>query len=216
MKEKEEVAVVKEKIVNTETKVAVIQEKPVYIINCPETLLKENEGNYRQCLENLKKTAEQLSVDCSPYEIKSYSDSKLQKEEAMIFTQGQESTYYINAKVLYRSVVQFDLLMEDTPTDAKILLVSKNNNSVTYKIIWKPSNVIKSGSDEEKATMKVTLTDLSFKDASEYNNNIMSITFEAISKTMEKDIIVKKDEQTTVAVPTQTTTPVKQTVEDRR
>lgn len=200
-----EVPVTETKYIKEEIKVPVVQEKAVYLVNCPSDLLKESEGNYRQCLENLKTTAEQISIDGPVYEVKSYSDAGLQKEEALIFTEGQESTYYLETKVLYRSKVNFSINIEDQPTNADISEVSKKENSVVYKITWKPQDVLKNGSTEEKALFKVTLTDLEFTDANAKNNEVMRVTFEAISKITEKEITVIKKEDAKVSTQPSTT-----------
>jgi hypothetical protein len=204
--ETKEIPVIQEKIVEVTVERPVIQQQAVYIMNCPASLLQENEGNYRQCLENLVKTSQQISVDGIPYEVKTYSDAGLLKEEAMIFTEGVESSYYINAKVLYRSKVRFDLLVEDQPTTATITEIANIDNSVTYKITWKPQGVIEEGTTEDRGTIKVSLTELEYIDASAYNNNIMQITFDAISKTMTKEILVKKAGATTSTTGTSTPT----------
>ncbi len=206
--ETKEIPVIQEKIVEVQVDRPVIQQQAVYIMNCPPALLQENEGNYRQCLENLVKTAEQVSVDGTPYQVKTYSDAGLLHEEAMIFTEGVESSYYINAKILYRSKVKFDLLVEDQPTTAAISEITNQDNSVTYKITWKPQGVIAAGATEDRGNIKVTLTELQYTDLSAYNNNIMQITFDAISKTSTKEILVKKAGTTTIATPVAPTTPV--------
>ncbi len=195
--ETKEIPVIQEKIVEVTVERPVEIQKAIYIFNCPESLLQENEGNYRQCLENLVKTSQQLSIDGIPYEVKTYSDSALLKEEAMIFTEGVESSYYINAKVLFRSKVRFDLTVEDQPTAATVTQIANIDNSVTYKITWKPQGVIEAGTTEDRGNIKITLTELQYTDASAYNNNIMQITFDAISKTITKEILVKKAGTTT-------------------
>jgi hypothetical protein len=125
----------------------------------------------------------------------------------MIFTEGVESSYYINAKVLYRSKVRFDLFVEDQPTTATITEIANIDNSVTYKITWKPQGVIKAGTAEDRGNIKITLTELQYTDGSAYNNNIMQITFDAISKTITKEILVKKVAATTTSTKTVITTP---------
>lgn len=206
--ETKEVPVIQERVVEVEVERPVIQQQAVYIMNCPTALLQENAGNYRQCLENLVKTSEQVSVNGIPYEVKTYSNAGLTNEEALIFTEGVESSYYINAKVLYRSKVRFDLLIEDLPTSATVTEIANIENSVTYKITWKPQGVIENGATEDRGTIKITLNELQYTDASAYNNEIMKITFDAISKTSSKEILVKKAETRTTpdASAAQTTT----------
>ncbi len=204
--ETKEIPVIQEKIVEVTVERPVEIQKAIYIFNCPESLLQENEGNYRQCLENLVKTSQEIAVDGIPYEVKTYSDAGLLKEEAMIFTEGVESSYYINAKVLYRSKVRFDLTVEDQPTAATVTQIANIDNSVTYKITWKPQGVIEAGTTEDRGNIKITLTDLQYIDASAYNNNIMQITFDAISKTISKEILVKKAGATTPTTGTSTPT----------
>ncbi|MBY0384221.1 hypothetical protein K2X05_03605, partial [bacterium] len=82
MTEIKEVPVTETKYVNVETKVPVIIEKPVYLATNAEV-----------------EQAKQISIDGSVYEVKSYSDAGLQKEEALIFIEGQEATYYLQTKV---------------------------------------------------------------------------------------------------------------------
>lgn len=194
IKETKEIPVIKTEYVEVKTEVPVIQEKAVYIINCPETLLKESEDNYKACLENLKSTAEQISINGPVYEVKTYSDAQLQKQEAMIFTEGQESTYYISAKNLFKSNINFNLLIEDYPQDAVVTKIQEKTNEAKYKITWTPKKgIVKAGETEARAMIRATLENIQFVDSSEAVNEIMRITFDAVSKTSEKEIIVVKE-----------------------
>ncbi len=182
--------------VEVKTEVPVIQEKAVYIVDCPESLLKENEGSYKACRDSLKVTADQISIDGPVYEIKTYSDVKLQKQEALIFTEGQESTYYISAKNLFKADVKFSLNIEDYPQNALVSKVSEKTNESLYKITWTPSKgLVKAGETDSRAMIKASLEDIQYVDASENKNYVMKITFDAISKVSEKEIIVKKVKQ---------------------
>jgi hypothetical protein len=188
----------KEKVVlqrTTITEGTLVTEKPVYILNCPD-YLKEKEEDYRACLDRITGKANQISLNGALYEIKVFSDNKFEKPSPLIFLEGRETTYYVQAKILYAADVKFNLDFEQLPETAVKEMIVNKTNLVQYKITWKPqSGIVKKDEIEEKDLIKVTLKDIEFIDSDKTSNHVVALTFDAISKTQELEIAVLRTEE---------------------
>lgn len=195
-----EVPVIVTEYVNTETKVPVIIEKPVPFATQAD-------------VEKFK----QIFVEGPVYEVKSFSDVGLLKEEALIFIEGKTATYYLQTSILAKGcTADFNVSIEDLPGDVSVSDPIKKENSIVYKITWTPKNVLQNNSNEEKAPFKVTIQeDLKFSCTDETNNKIAKTTFDALTKTTEKEVIVKKEiAKSTNSATGQTTSKATTTVAD--
>lgn len=176
---------------------AVEKQVAVYINNCPQADAQKDSDLFKKCQERLMAKTKLISIDGAVYEIKSYEDPAFSKEASLIFKEDEEKTYYIQAKILYKTDIQFHLLTQGLPKEAKIETLAEETNKVQLKITWKPSlNAVPDGAPAAQDSLSVTLTDIQYVDADADNNYIMKLTMDAYSKTKDLDITVLSSEST--------------------
>lgn len=167
----------------------------VYVNNCPEGIAKEGES-LSDCAKRLTDYTPQISLNGPVFEVKAYSDQNLQNEATVIFKEGQETSYFLVAKILYKSLVNFELNFENLPVGATAEEVEspEDDNLVKYKITWKPGmDVLKGDKVSETSSISTTLTNIEYKDTAE-NNYIMQITMNEIAKSMDVPVVLVSSE----------------------
>jgi hypothetical protein len=167
----------------------------VYVNNCPPEIINEGETP-ADCAKRLTEYVPQISLDGPVFEVKAYSDEQMLQEASVIFKEGQETTYYVVGKVLYKSIVNFELTFDNLPVGSKVeeIETTDDDNIAKYKITWKPGlELIKGDKISEQSSLATTLTNIEYKDSAQ-NNYLMETTFSYVSKSTEVPMLLLSSE----------------------